>query len=256
MKKVLASTLIALLLIGSLSVAAFAESPNQEVPAVIYDTEIVLNCRDVGGYTTKDGNKMKTGVFLRSGEPGRADSLDVAHLEMLGIDCIVDLRNEKEANKLPDPKLNKADYYHCTISGDPLATLQESYISNLENGKDEFKAIFDVLSSEYETTLIHCAAGKDRTGLVSMLLQDLAGVDAETIVADYHYSETLLKDYNQNIQALVPELDPYWLGTPAEAMEKVLEHLYSTYGGAEQYLYHIGLNRFQVQFLKEKMIEK
>jgi protein-tyrosine phosphatase len=109
--------------------------------------------------------------------------------------------------------------------------------------------------------VIHCAAGKDRTGLISALLLGLAGVPAETIAADYAMTAELLRPRDQAwLEALPPEeraerealLARY--APTAEVMLAVLEGLGERFGGVEPYLLATGLARDDLDRLRNRLL--
>ena len=150
---------------------------------------------------------------------------------------------------------NQPPYYPLPFV-ETLATYKEQfdhltdgaalYLGLLGSPKTQrtLKAIFSRLaSSDGGVILFHCSAGKDRTGLISMLLLNLVGVSDEVIIEDYALSEKYL--------ALAM---PTAYSKP-ETMEGTLIGLKETYGGAEGYLKSAGLSDATLAALKEKLIE-
>ena len=116
--------------------------------------------------------------------------------------------------------------------------------------------------SKGHTAIYHCAAGTDRTGIISALLLGLAGVPADTIVNDYALSahglrrwilaegipDSLVgKDFNLD--------EPPQFLAPPEAMERTLQHLGDQYGGIESYVRHIGLTDAQINDIRNMLRE-
>jgi protein-tyrosine phosphatase len=109
--------------------------------------------------------------------------------------------------------------------------------------------------------LIHCAAGKDRTGLISALLLGLVGVPAETVAADYALTAELLRPREQQWLAGLPpgeraerqaQLARY--APTAEVMLEVLQGLDRRYGGVERYLEAAGVSRADLERLRDRLL--
>ena len=170
----------------------------------------LANFRDVGGGVTHDGRRIKTGVLFRSEEPSRLRSRDLAALQALPIRLICDLRSPNEIQKRPPPRaLTKA------IQTVNIPLHDEAMQSGMRNRFKEFlfksdgDARFRQFSRDYyhhlafERTaqtgqvlkllaqdaslpaLIHCTAGKDRTGFVVAVLQLLLGLPFAEVLTEY-----------------------------------------------------------------------
>jgi protein tyrosine/serine phosphatase len=105
--------------------------------------------------------------------------------------------------------------------------------------------------------VIHCHAGKDRTGIVSALLLDLADVPAETIAADYAESQARLWPLYEKIIAEAGGEDKvgFWLKPTAteEMMYMMLEHMDTKYSGVEPYLRASGLSSREIDQFKNRL---
>lgn len=164
------------------------------------------NCRELGGYPTSDGGTTLPGRFLRSGSTSGVTTADLAYLRSLGLARVVDLRSSEEVRSLPDPLHDQAAIRYKNVplhnknlhdprfvqvnSGDETRDfLANGYLKMLGN-HGAIREIFRFFShaKDNECVLFHCAAGMDRTGIVSMLVLGLADVDRAHICADYGYS--------------------------------------------------------------------
>ena len=156
------------------------------------------NVRDLGGLRTKDRRISRPGVIYRGDSldgitPGDAKIL----FDKLGIGTIIDLRTkaETETKELHFP----VDYHRFSVlvegrlghepfpSDDPVE-LAKVYLSNIDSGRNAVKGTFDLIATNLQAgvaTLFHCAAGRDRTGIMSALLLGLAGVTDGQIAMDY-----------------------------------------------------------------------
>jgi len=170
--------------------------------------EAVENFRDFGDYPTASGRRMKRGRLYRSASHGRATDADLAAIEALNIAVIVDLRRPGERER--DPARRPAGFRGVVIQNDqgeaagddPWWTFVRScdlseeafrgYLLNYyreapftERHIDLFSRYFRALAEADGPVLIHCAAGKDRTGVLAALTHHIAGVSRDDITEDY-----------------------------------------------------------------------
>ncbi|EXJ95987.1 hypothetical protein A1O1_01113 [Capronia coronata CBS 617.96] len=121
-------------------------------------------------------------------------------------------------------------------------------IDTLDHSGPEIKEVFDVLSEPTRwPVLVHCTQGKDRTGLVVLLVLLLCNIDIEAISRDYVKSEPELEPEKEERMKEITSigLDESFAGCPPDFCEKVLQHLDSTYGSLESYLDRIGVGSEQ-----------
>jgi protein-tyrosine phosphatase len=170
--------------------------------------EAVENFRDFGDYPTASGRRMKRGRLYRSASHGRATDADLAAIEALDIAVIVDLRRPGERER--DPARRPAGFKGLVIENDQGEAAgddpwwnfvrscdlsEEAFRGYLLNyyreapfaarHVDLFSRYFQALAEADGPVLIHCAAGKDRTGVLAALTHHIAGVSQDDIVADY-----------------------------------------------------------------------
>jgi protein tyrosine/serine phosphatase len=210
-----------------------------------------FNVRDLGGHQGSGGRLTATGALVR------ADSLDhltsrgweafVAH----GARTIVDLRSsgERRSRPLPSgveerhvPLLEAEDF----AALDGIATMGELYLTMLERRAAAFvEAVTAVADAPGGGVVVHCFAGKDRTGLVVALALLLAGVAADAIADDYADSDDRVRPLLAEWVSTAPtagERDRRLRESRArrETMVQTLEVIETRYGGAEQYLLYAG----------------
>jgi protein tyrosine/serine phosphatase len=167
--------------------------------------EGVDNFRDFGGYATRHGRAMKRGRLFRSASHHRATDADLEAIAALGIGVVVDLRRIQERER--EPSRRPADFAGVVIDNDDeqadswnehMRTSDLSvqafrrYMADYYRAApfearhiDLFRRYFQALDASEGAILIHCAAGKDRTGLLAALTHHVAGVDRDDMVADY-----------------------------------------------------------------------
>jgi protein-tyrosine phosphatase len=168
---------------------------------------------DGGGIGTEDGGDervsgalksaahktVRRGVFYRSAALDKLTDHGAAELERLGVRTVLDLRDDVEAEMAPDLLAGAAvRYERIPIFGSSSGLRWRAGVEGLyEDFVDlcgaAFASCLRLLASDgVAPTLVHCAAGKDRTGFLSALLQTIAGADDAAIVADFAASNTHL----------------------------------------------------------------
>lgn len=169
--------------------------------------EGVENFRDFGGYPTVDGRRLRRGRLWRSASHGRATDADLEAIAKLDLALIVDLRRRNE--RLRDPSRRHALNAAEVIDNDLGDEAEDSWLAHIRGSDlseasfrgylldyyhkapfeprhvDLFSRYFTALGRLDGPVLVHCAAGKDRTGLIVALTHHVAGVAPEAIVADY-----------------------------------------------------------------------
>jgi protein-tyrosine phosphatase len=232
-----------------------------------------LNARDLGGYPTGDGRQTTWGAVVRSDHPGKLSPAGREALVAYGIRTIVDLRLPHELEEYPHPFADSAEhgvlYAHRSFirPGVPLPpnlddlSMLENYIGIIDRFQDSVAAVMQTIATAPDGgVLVHCAIGKDRTGITCAMLLDLAGVDRETIGLDYALTD----------ECLAPERDEWLENGPGEREEReqfllkhmpraevivaVLEHLDQRHGGTGDYLAAGGVADQDLQRLKQRLL--
>ena len=185
----------------------------------------VENARDLGGYATKDGRRVKIGVLLRSGKLSSATEEDVATLKTgYRLTLILDLRTTAETAAAPDVPIvgvkNVAVRILDENAKDSSSLMSSQYVGRADSVEDMVRLIRDgaltddfytgALTSEHMrrqyrevfmkalsngtgSTLFHCTGGKDRTGIAAVLLLTALGVDRETCLQDFELTNDFLR---------------------------------------------------------------
>ena len=172
------------------------------------------NFRDLGGYKTTDGHRVKYGVIYRSGQLNKLSDADLAKLKALGIRTVIDLRGTAEAetrgkDRLPDgvrsvsypidpSSLPKEEPSSGAASAGNSDLMLQMTRSIMINRTDVYASIIRDLAEPANRPLVfHCTAGKDRTGIGSAIVLTLLGVPWETVRDDYLLSNFYRKDENE-----------------------------------------------------------
>jgi protein-tyrosine phosphatase len=230
------------------------------------------NLRDVGGYATSDGRRTRWRVLLRSDSLHRLTPDGWRELHEHGLRTIIDLRRPAEIARSGYQLADEAGsrYYHIPIFDDeayhtvdaPARDLPELYRLLLDNRGTQFAAVLRAISAEGAApTLIHCAVGKDRTGLAVALALGIAGVARDTIATDYALSYELLAplydSWREDVRVRGGDLERLerMIETRSETILQTLEYLDARYGGPEQYLEWAGFTEPERRTLRLALIE-
>jgi protein tyrosine/serine phosphatase len=172
----------------------------------ILPLEAIHNFRDYGGYDGLDGRKVRTGLLWRSAQHGEATDADLAEVDRLGLATVIDLRgtSEREANPCRRAPGFAAEVLHsqgetaglalhveaaegALSQAQARAAMMRLYegIAFRENLLPMVRAYFAALLKAPQPSLVHCVAGKDRTGFAVAMAQHVLGVSRDEIVADY-----------------------------------------------------------------------
>lgn len=171
-----------------------------------------INLRDMGGYETEDGGRVKTGRLYRSGHLAHADDDALPEIAALNITLVCDFRIDDEREEHPNRyhdnhspvveilpvwpwKAPGADVAaHKMMAGeigfDDAAGFQGSgYREFVREQADRFAKMFAaILADDHTAVLLHCSAGKDRTGIGTAMLHAALGVSRDDSVSDYMLS--------------------------------------------------------------------
>ncbi len=181
------------------------------------------NARDLGGMVTTDGKKIRKGLFLRTDALDALTDDDVNRLKDQNVSIIIDLRTAQEMAEKPDRPVEGAQYHHIPIFSDAQAGVTHEESDTLAVFKDlpdmkhlykemvlsddacanVCKALDLIMNNENGCTLFHCVAGKDRTGILAMLILGMLGVSEEDIMEDYLLTNVTGEEIANQIAELV-----------------------------------------------------
>ena len=212
----------------------------------------VLNIRDIGGYNSEYGS-IKYNMVIRGQLPYNISSNDKEKFKKLDLNAI-DIRSEKEKKekktffeKCNDINLHKTRWPK-TEEDIPVTYME--VIDDYEN----IKKIFDIIIDSNKTVYIYCGLGKDRTGVIIMLLLLLCKVNYDDIIADYALSDVYLKKYYYSFHEKNKKYPKYLGRAKPEYMEKTIELFFDKYGTIETYFNKVGLDKERIELLRKKMI--
>ena len=235
-----------------------------------------FNFRDIGGYPTKEGKKIKKGIYFRTGRQDRMSEKDLAELKNLKISTQIDLRKPEEIldqGKGPLENMG-ADYINIPIipdgGSDQLSRLVgdtgisgKRYLGYLEFGPESWLKIFEILANKDSLPLVlHCTAGKDRTGVSTAFLLSVLGVDRDLIEADYKLTNLDTErqaDFIENSGGFPEGVDREAMilaaGVPEDAMKVFLDGVESRWGSVLGYLEEIGITKNQMNVIRDNFLE-
>jgi protein-tyrosine phosphatase len=220
------------------------------------------NFRDLGGYQTADGQKVKWGLIYRSGELSELSTQDYAKISRLHIRVVYDLRTAAERKRAPTAwaagpvrimQSPKTPAPFSSMSAEALEQLSPQAAKALmlalyrkmpEQYTPEFETIFHQLLENHAPLLLHCDAGKDRSGVASALILSALGVPRGEVMADYTLTNryvtsaslarnpadrALLAHLRPDTAAVLVAADPAYLDA---AFQSINQH----YGSVDAYL--------------------
>ncbi|WP_243706095.1 tyrosine-protein phosphatase [Micromonospora sp. KC721] len=228
----------------------------------------MFNCRDVGGYPARDGRTVRWGRLYRSDTPHRLDGTDLSAFAALGVRTVVDLRRPAEVERDGRvPHLDGMAYRHIhpehvdwaenpyEPGSDLVRYLADRYTALAETGAAGLaEAVGLIADAANAPVLVHCVAGKDRTGVVCALTLAALGVADADIAVDYALSAAALERFQTWYATVGGRLGQPPLTTPAEAMTLFLARLRQRYGTVEDYLRGAGLTDAQLAALRGHLL--
>lgn len=235
--------------------------------------ETCFNFRDIGGYETVDGRRVRWGSVFRSDTLHRLTTADLERALALGVRTVIDLRSKAELERSGRfGRAHEVAFHHlpmeAEIAPDPpdrdLAEPPpgEVYVEMATAGRQAIAHIMSVIAECEHAVVFHCFAGKDRTGVLAALLLSSLGVPDETIVADYHLSEHSLVPAVAWAEANDPEwaarmaaFPPWLLRSPRETLQAFLDILREQHGSITAYLLDGGVEPSVLDGLRTRLLE-
>ncbi len=242
----------------------------------------VVNMRDLGGLPTRGGGAVQPHRLIRSDNLQDLSPTDVDRLVgALGVSDVLDLRSETEVSFTgPGPlrQVTSLTHHHHSLLGEQAFKVSDAllirdparqdrdaafwtnhYLGYLSGNGAATSAALSVIADASGAVIVHCAAGKDRTGTVTALALDVAGVAEDDIVADYAASGERLPQILERLsrsdlygaalstQALADQ------DTRPETMAAFLNTLRAEYGGAAGWLTSQGWTNAAIDRLRDRL---
>jgi protein-tyrosine phosphatase len=235
----------------------------------------LANARDLGGLAVEGGGRIRHGVLFRSDAPlaGEPDP----DLRPWPPSCVIDLRSVEEQATSHPLGLRGAEVHSVSLMSraDPARlaaaldgiTLLDLYGSMVQSAGDLIVSVVDIIASQTGPTLVHCAVGKDRTGVIIAIVLSAVGVSRSQIVADYDSTGPNMPAVLERIVAVRPvaerdavragleQVPAHLFATQTEAIEAVLDTVGSHEGGAAGWLVSHGLAPEKLALLRSRLVE-
>ena len=251
--------------------------------------EAAPNFRDIGGYATTNGHHVRWGEVFRSNELSTLTAADEDKVAALDLAAVIDLRTVHERQRAPSRWLHApADIYESskptlapvmhtilsdagTVAG-ARAGMIEFYQHMPDDYHEEYAAMLHRIASGRLPVLVHCTAGKDRTGVAMAVLLRTLGVPRRTVVEDYVLTEKLVPAPAAADQKPVPpgaastapsplaQLPPesrqaLWRSDP-DYISAALDSIDREYGSVDAYVRReLGVSESEVRTLREKLLQ-
>ena len=212
------------------------------------------NFRDLGGYRTGDGRTVRWRQIFRSNHLGHLTGEDIGVVRGLGVRSAFDFRGAHERAEalcgmtditvysLPVEPTVVAALRAIAASGTALSTahavevMRDSYRSYVQQNTPRFRTLFAHLLEDSAPLVIHCTAGKDRTGFACALILHTLGVPDEVISEDYLLTNRFYRrdpsassDLPDDVRQVLGSVQTSFLGAAFEAID-------ADYGDLERYL--------------------
>lgn len=233
--------------------------------------ESARNIREMGGYPAADGRTTRRGLFLRGDGISNLTEQDCERLYGYGVRMVLDLRCRSEWQGQNLPLLGYRDILYGSLPmlddvivepsiEDFPESLGIQYIRMLEQYKKKIRAIFLCLASENEDcVLFHCTAGKDRTGVVAMLLLMLAGTPEEFIVADYvktdQYVRNMMDARMEELAEMGIHYPEHVFRTDPDNIRLAMRHIHENYGDSKGYLRACDVREEAIERLMTRFVD-
>lgn len=248
-------------------------TPDQTALDRRVEFQTVFNARDLGGLRAADGRVVRRGVVYRADGVHRLSGEDLDVARQLGLRTVIDLRTLGEVDRGRFPEALGVRWHHLPLMSemwgerDFVATdgaarfLRDRYLDMLVEGRDSIVQALSLVADE-GPTLFHCAAGKDRTGVMAAVLLGLVGVPHEDIAHDYHlsaaamsaFSDWVGENYPDAVDAMSKQPAEY-LEAPMEAMLLMLDRIDEQHGSMAGFAADLGVDDGVVARLRDTLLE-
>jgi protein-tyrosine phosphatase len=234
--------------------------------------EGAVNVRDLGGLPLEGGGATRAGVLVRADNLQGLSARDVASLEALGLKLVVDLRTSEEIElEGPGPLVGRVEIRNRSLHPEDgertdvyvddrdEARLVRMYMRYLRDRPDSIVAALHDVAYGDGAAIVHCAAGKDRTGVVVALALEAVGVAREAVVEDYVATGERITAVLERLRSTptyaddLDDEDAVHLPRP-ETMDRLLTLLDDRHGGPRGWLREQGFGEDDVAALRARLL--
>lgn len=227
------------------------------------------NIRDLGGYETTDNKTTLFKKFVRAAGIHELTDADKKILIDYNIKTIIDLRSRHEIAKNPDPTLaSDIKYYNIPIGnvslskakkhGLKLGLISTFYLLVAMQSKKYLKKVFDTFLKrhQYGGILFHCTAGKDRTGIISVLLLSISNVSESIVLEDYAESYEHNLPILDRIKAETPyNVDEDFFRSDLEFMKKFIDYIKENHGSIKGFFEYLGYSSKKIDEISKLLTD-
>ncbi len=229
-----------------------------------------LNLRDLGGLPLTAGGSTRPGRLLRSDAVRTLAPGDAETIERWALGTVVDLRQTHELTEAPSALAGYGGlavhhvevWTHVDAAAGPPAdpwSITGFYLGALDHAGPAFARAVGILADAEGAALFHCTAGKDRTGLLALLVLEAVGVTRDAVVEDFALTDARIGPIRERLLAdaerrgIARSDFVRLLGATPDLIEPALAHLDRRYGGAEAYLRRFGASEATLGRLHTKL---
>lgn len=231
------------------------------------------NFRDVGGYAGLDGRTVRWRRLFRSDSLHRLGEADADAFAQLGVRTVLDLRRPFEIERYGrvaerygldyhNPVIKHVDWDEVDHPSDAMHErwIADRYLNFAEDGRDGILTSLRVIADPSRApVIVHCMAGKDRTGTVCALVLSLLGVSDEDIAADYALTTTAMQRLTEYLMEKHPSSvlgNEHMFDSPEEAMLLFLADLRALHGSVAAYVREIGLTDTEIASMRGHLLTR
>lgn len=216
------------------------------------------NTRDIGGIVNKNGYYIRENQIIRSDLPLILEELEQSFFLTNKITTVIDLRKPEDIKIKPHAmQSSEFEYFNIPIRGDKApdreSDIPMGYINIIEDSSTILH-VLNVIAEAENGVFINCNAGKDRTGVIVMLLLLIADADETDILIDYQVSYTYIRNEIRKMHQQYPGLSPFVGQSKMEYMEDTLNLFKEKYQSIEIFLENINLSKENLNRIRNKLI--
>lgn len=232
------------------------------------------NVRDLGGYPSQNNTVTAFGQFLRGDDVTQLTEEDIQYLIDYGVTAVIDLRSDYEVSFSPNPFREKEGINYLQVSLLPVDIeafssvdnvaevlntysddiLAKMYVDIITDEAENLRQIIEFIAKQKGCVLFHCTAGKDRTGVLAMLLLGLAGVSRADIIANYMVTEVYnAENPDERFINFPIELPEGLLASHPKSISAAYDFIINTYGSFLDYLQAIKVSETTIEMVKNKL---
>jgi protein-tyrosine phosphatase len=237
-----------------------------------------LNFRDMGGYRSVDGRQTRWHTLFRADGLQQLTADDLLVLRPYELNTVIDLRTEPEIEargqfpvdqypvtfhnlSVVDKTWDRDDAQLRNLPA--VEFLHRAYTRMLADGAARFAQGFRLLAEpDALPAVFHCAAGKDRTGLLAALLLSALGIEREQIISDYALTGQFMDQFIERVSARSPEIAEQVRNGPKaffsadpDAMRRTLDDLDRSHGSVANFVNDIGVEADVMDRLRQTLLQ-